>query len=347
MLLSKAKNLKMEEIRRYVPVSVSSDFDSLSPHIANAEADYLIPVIGQQTYDELQLFYDSASSGSADLPEEESGSGTSEEDEAADKKKTELLRLVQSCVTHIAFWIGYDLLNSYITDDGFKRTESEKIKSLFKYQEDNLKQYFRTNGFNRLDTVLQFLEDNAQTFTTFAVSAQYTVLKSAFIPNTAAFNRIVFIGGSRLTFLRMIPHMQLIEEVEIRPLLGSVALAQLREEMLKESPRPAITGIVPIIQKAVAYLASGMLMQESGADLTDNGLYFSSQSSITGNNSEKKPSDALRIATLSERNRHIGNAFLDQVRSYLVTHAADWNDVAPSTGKILSRNNTGKKTFWA
>jgi hypothetical protein len=51
MLFSKIKNQKMEEIREFVPVSSSSDFDSVAPHIANAERDYLIPIIGTALFE--------------------------------------------------------------------------------------------------------------------------------------------------------------------------------------------------------------------------------------------------------------------------------------------------------
>jgi hypothetical protein len=338
MLLSKEKNPKMEEIRKFIPVSTASDFDTIAPHINNAERDYLIPVIGQETYSDLLRWYAGEFYGSG------SSSGTPDPDKT---QWDELLLLVQASVAHIAFWIGFDLINSYITDDGFKRVESEKVKSLFKYQEDALKKYFRTNGFNGLDTVLQYLENNIEAFPKFAVSDQYTVLKSSFIPNTAVFNKIVFISNSRLTFLRMIPHMQLIEETDIRLVMGEVALAELKDEMVKDNPNTTKTAVVPLVQKAIAFLASAMLMEESGADLLDNGLYFTANIAISNNDTEKKPASTDRIASLVRRNRNFGNAYLDQIRSYLVAHAADWSDVAISTGKVLRRDNTDKKTFWA
>jgi hypothetical protein len=88
-------------------------------------------------------------------------------------------------------------------------------------------------------------------------------------------------------------------------------------------------------------------MEESGADLLDNGLYFTSTIASNGNDIEKKPAAADRIAILVMRNLSFGNAYLDQLRSYLTANAADWSDVISSTGKILRRDNAGKKTFFA
>ena len=48
----------MEEIRVYLPVSQAASFESVAPHIHNAERDYLIPVIGMAMYLELKGLYE-------------------------------------------------------------------------------------------------------------------------------------------------------------------------------------------------------------------------------------------------------------------------------------------------
>ena len=332
MLFSKEKNPKMEEIREFVPVSSSSDFDSVAPHIANAERDYLIPVIGTTMFESLMVFYKTE---------------LSEELTEVEQRTGELFRLVQSAVIHIAYWIGFDLLNSHISDGGFKRTESTSVKGLFKYQEENLKIYFRTNGFNGLDTVLQYLETNSSDFSEFSESPSFSQLKSAFIPTTDIFNELIFINKSRLTFLRMKSHMRLIEDTEISTILGHTAFAFVKSEMVKANPEAKVTVLLSYIRKPVAYLASALLMEESGADLTDNGLFFTSTASGFNNDTERKPSTPDRIAILVNRNRNIGNAYLDQLRSYLAANSSDWTEVTPSSGKLFRRDNTDKKTFWA
>jgi hypothetical protein len=97
----------------------------------------------------------------------------------------------------------------------------------------------------------------------------------------------------------------------------------------------------------MAYLSSALLMEESGADLTDNGLYFASTVALGNSDVQVKPTPADRIAILVMRNRNIGNTFLDSLRSYLTIHAADFPGSTASSGRILRRNNTTKKTFWA
>ena len=141
--------------------------------------------------------------------------------------------------------------------------------------------------------------------------------------------------------------MQLVEDTEISTILEPTAFSFVKSEMAKNDPETKVKAILLYIQKPIAYLASAMLMEESGADLTDNGLFFTSIVAGYNNDTERKPADADRIAILVKRNRNTGNAYLDQLRSYLVTNTSDWSDVTPSPGKIFRRDNANKKTFWA
>jgi len=172
-------------------------------------------------------------------------------------------------------------------------------------------------------------------------------MKTSFIPTTYVFNDIYFINNSRLTFLRMKQHIQLLEETEILPILGPDTYAYLKAELSKSAPDSKVYRILPYIRKALVLLASAMLMEESGADLTDNGLYFTAVSAVHVNDTEHKPSSPEQISFLADRNRNLGNSYLDLLRSYLSANPSDWPDTPISTGKLFRRSNTDKKTFWA
>ena len=322
----------MEEIRKYISVSASSEFEIIAPHIQNAERDYLVPLIGNELYQKLLSF---CNEEVHDLTDE------------SVQKTNQLLSFVRSAVIHIAYWIGFDVINALITDSGFKRTESPNVKSLFKYQENNLKDYLRTSGFNGLHTVLQFLELNLADFKEFEDSPAFSLMRTSFVPTTYIFNEICFINNSRLTFLRMKPHLQILEETEILPILGAETYSYLKEELAKPEPDSKVYRILPYIRKPLVFLASAMLMEESGADLTDNGLYFKAVFAVHVNDTEIKPSSPERISVLLARNRKLGTSYLALLRTYLYAHPSDWPDAPTFAGNALQRNNTDKKTFWA
>ena len=333
MLLSKSKNDKMEEIRKYITLSQSANFDSIVPHIKNAESDYLIPLIGTDMYNYIHAIYQYT------INHEFDGS-------ACDEKTELLIEIIQSALVHLAFWIGYDVLNAHITDGGFKRIESDTVKGLYKYQEDNLKNYLKSCGFNQLDHLLGYLEANIEDFEDYKNSENYTQFKSMLVQTTDQFNETVFINKSRLTFLRVKAHMKIIEETEIKGLLGSAVYSYIKQEIIKDSPDQRVTDLLPMLRKPIIFLATALLMEESGADLTDKGLYFKSAKAVGVNSTEMTPSSDLRISVLVNRYRNYGKSYLDQLYSYLQDNNDTWPEVIISSGKLFRRNNTCKKTFW-
>lgn len=323
----------LPEIQEYLAVGAGTDINQLKPHILNAETAYIRPLLGSSLFDQLQEFYNEPNRGS--------GSG-----DISVEAYANLLAKVQKSLIHLAYWMGFQALNATISSLGFKRTESTTVKSLYHYQEDELKDYFKTAGFNGLDEVLEYIESNINDFDDFDMSPTWTVMKSAFIPDTKTFDKIIFINNSRLTFLRLKSYFGLIEDMEIHTILGTVIFEEIKAEMVMDSPAGKVLSILPYIQKPIAFLSTSMLMEESGADLTEKGLYFESLTANKDSIINKKPSDASSIAVLYARNRSLGNAYLDQLKSYLVAHISDWPSYSGQIGSVYNRDNAMKKTFW-
>lgn len=324
----------LAEIQGYIPVGNGTDFNRLKPSLENADTAFLRPLL-QGMFDELQEFYDAAT------PKPE------DPDQAVIwDDMTDLVSKSKKAEIHLAYWMGFQALNATISDSGFKRTESDKMKSLFKYQEDNLQGYFKEVGFNALDELLEYLEEHISSFAEWANTENYTLIKQAFIPNTVLFNKLININNSRLTFMRLVPHLNLVEDLDIKPIIGKTYLEYIKTEMVKAEPATKVTALLPYVRKPMAYLSSAYLMEESGADLTERGLYFEATRAIDNNSTERAPASDNRIDILVKRNRSIGQAYLDQLKSYLAANAEDWPDYAGGASTVIRRDNTDKKTFW-
>lgn len=313
-----------EEIREFLPVSTGIEFSRLKPHLQIVEQTYIRPLLGRELSSELdQLQADQTPSG----------------------EHTQLLSLIRSAEIHLVYWVGYDVLNSYISDGGFRRIETDKIKGLYKYQEDNLKEYFKTTGFNSLDNCLEFIEENIETLASFKQSETWKALKSSFIPDTRTFNSIYFINNSRLIFLRLLGFFNIIEDMHLKPILSD-HLGHIRSELLKDVPESKVIGIIPYIRKPLAFLAVSMLMGESGADLSDKGLYFEGKTSTFSNDATRQPADKERITELTRRTKALGESYLVQLKEYLIANATAWNNYSAPKSGLHNRDNTAKKTFW-
>ena len=325
------------EIQQYVAVGKDTEFNRIKPHLVSAESSYIKPILGAALLETLQ---------SINLSVQPAPEALSEQEAAIVKAQKELLKTVQKALVYLAYWSGFQVLNATISDSGFKRTESTTVKALYKYQEDDLRNHFKTNGFNALDEILETLETNISKFEDFKTTANWTVHKANFISDTKSLDAIVFIGSSRLTYLRLIPKFKLIEDLYIRPLLGTVLFERIKAEMIRENPDQDILKIIPYIQKPIAYLATAMLMEESGADLTDKGLYFESTTAISHSDRNTSPSDADRISILTKRNRSFADNYLEMMKSFLIASSSIFPEFAGKSGNFLRRDNSDKKTFW-
>ena len=321
----------VNEIKDFLPIGAGNDFNRLKPHIGAAENKYIKPLLGTAMYDELQEFFE------ADYPAEPT------EAQVATKN---LLEKVQLALINLAYFFGFDLLNASVSDAGFQRIESDMKKGLYKYQEDNVKQYFSDTGFNALDDVLVYIEENIAYFSDFKSETNWTVLKQAFLPTVKVIEAIPYnIHGSRLIFLALQPQISFIEDTTIKTTLGETIYETVKTEMAKDSPDETTIALLPYIRKPLIYFASAMLMEETGATLENRGLFFEKTEPIFRGSIKKEPSSLERTANMVARNRGIGNIYLEQLKSYL---SENWKtDYSGQTGSVFSRDNTGKKTFFA
>ncbi len=338
---------RIEDVREVINTSKATSFDKLFNHIFNAEQKYIFPLIGNAMYEKLAEFYNNPDSDLLTRSDLNSDFNSDFYIQVVEKSKAyaRLLYLTQQAIAHLAFYEGFDLLNTFVSDSGFKRQEGETTKSLYKYQEDNIRDYFRETGFNLLDRLLAFLEANITHFGEYQVLL--TANKSRIIPDTKTFHHVINIRESRIVFLRMIQHMKTVEELELTPVLGSDNMTTVYDG-LKADPIPEkVIKILPYLRNVVAWYTTIMLMEESGAEYTDRGLYFEGIKGGISMNDMKLPTPDSRIAILVQRNKTVAESYMNILKRYLADNASDWNDFSNPRSRMPKRDNAGKKTFWA
>ena len=319
----------INEIKTILPIGVGNDFNRLKPHIENAENRYIKPLLGFDIYNQLSVLYISQES---------------QEPDETEILHRELLGKVQFATIHLAFYIGFDFLNVSVTDAGFQRIETERTKGLFKYQEDAIKTFFAETGFNALDDILTFLDLNIEFFEQFMNSENFNKLITSFLPNVRTIEEIPFnIHRSNLIFLALKPSVAYIEDTAIRPVLGETIYATVKSEMANEVVAAKVRVLLDYIRKPLIYLASAMLMEETGATLGDKGLYFAKNEDQQRAKFVKEPATAERITVLVNRNRLIGNNYIEMLKAHLLKN---WPEYSGQTGSAFKRDNNGKKTFF-
>lgn len=331
MFFSTLEETFLAEVQEILPASTATSRLKLWPFVEQAERKYILPLLGADLYADLQKFYN-------DHDNWLSGSGDDE------TKSTALLKLIQIAEINLAFYIGFDLLNVITSDAGFQRPgDQANFKGLFKYQEENLRKYFESTGYNGLDDMLKYIEENIEHFPEWEDTTNYTIRKTAIIKDAETFDGICFINKSRLTFLRLQRFMNEIIDFEIKPLLGA-EWATLMGELAKEDPAAKYSELLPSLQKPLAYLSCAILIEKTG-NLTDRGLFFEGKNSMFPDDSFKRPAEGESGIVLASSYRSTGQKYLETLRQYLVVNG--FTDLGSENGNVYDRDNTDKKVFLA
>lgn len=328
MFFSSDEETFLAEVKTFIPASAATSKERLWPFVDDAERKYILPLLGRELYDDLQTLKNNS----------DDWSGTDEDRTKSD----ELLRLIKLSEINLAYYIGFDLLNARISDLGFQRAETESFKGLYKYQESNIRNYFKETGFNGLDDILQYLEDYIEYFPEWEDAAAYTLRKSAIIKDSKTFNTICSINGSRLIFLALQPYIQQVMDIDIKTCLGETIYAALNAELAKDDPTAAYTALAVQIRKPLAFLSVALLVKNTGK-LTDKGLFFEAQSANSPDNISLTPGN--EASGNYAYYRSTGEQYLEGLRKYLLENFAD--DYNAITGSVYSRDNDDCKTFFA
>ncbi len=335
MFFSTDETIFLEQVQGVLPASVATDREKLWPFIEAAERKYILPLLERELYDDLQKFYNDRSSW-------QSGSiGESGEDTV---KTTELLRLVRIAELNLAYYLGFDVLNVKLSDAGFQRVGDQgNFRGLYKYQEENLRKYFESTGYNGLDDMLKYIEDYIEYFPEWEDSNNYTARKVAIIKDAETFDAICAIGKSRLTFLRLQRYMNEVIDFEIKPLMGE-EFTNLMAELAKEDSLDNYRLLVPEVAKPLAYLSAARLIESSGS-LTDRGLLFEGKNSLYPDDTTKKYAEGESAGAAAAAYRNIGNRYMEALRNYLIDNL--FTEHGSEEGNVYDRDNTDKKTFVA
>jgi hypothetical protein len=281
MIFSKEKWNKSEELKQHVQVSRALSFESMASSLRNAYDLFIVPLLGE----EMRIVVEGIYSISSTPPPSEPVGEEPEEEQDVVSLQEELLRLLQMANANLAFWYDFDEFNVRTTDAGFQRQETDDFKSLFQYQERNLRESFRTKGFNGLDRALAYMEAHIDVFPAFKESSAYSFRKTAIVPSADVASKFYHIEGSRLVFLRLLPHLDFIQQTDVRSTLGNALydhfLSRLSEEDVSEDEQKDLDYLRELIGRAMVLGAVHRLLLDGGR-LTDRGLYFSGQDKITG-----------------------------------------------------------------
>lgn len=323
MIFSKEKWSNADEMMPFISVSRSLEFQTVEAPLRNAFEKFLRPLLGDPMTADLITFYQSTSPSPV---------------------QSRLLFLAQTANAKMAFWDSYDEMQMLIGGSGTLRQESEGAKTPYKYQEQALKRSWKEKGFNAIDALLKYLEEQKAMFTSFVTSPYYTENKNAIVRNTSEIDQYYFINGSRLIYLRLKQHMQNISIGMIKARIGATVYDAFIAGIASDTPEEKYVKLREALIPVVVFYALARLVKETGS-ITEKGLFFDSLSGSTGDNeTSHQPVSDERIMMQANMLEADGIAYWKIAERLLTTEF----EYTSNTGTLIPRrSNTDKKSFWA
>lgn len=205
---------RVEELRKYFPVSVNTQPLEYAPSIRVSQQKYLLPVLGAAFLAELTALA---------------------KKQQFNAEEEELMDYVRAPLANFAVLHFSAIHNVKVTDKGLRQTHSETEKPAFEHSVRELRATLTETGHHTLEELLVYLEKNRKKplLTTWNTEV-FSQFNKLIIPNSKVFNEYYSIKGSSSIYFVLAPVLRRLEDLKVLPILGEELLAQIKARVKNE-----------------------------------------------------------------------------------------------------------------
>ncbi len=296
----------IEELQAIVAINVCSTFDPIVSKIEDAEQDYIIPAIGQEFYDELDLVYN---------------------DDMATPTEEQLAAIakIQKALGYLAHYLYMPELKVQISNTGIHRIQNEGMKNAFQNDERELAESWLMQGLKKLEQALLYFELHKEDYETWAESDAYTEFKELFIISARMFDTSRSIGESRLTYMKLRAVMRRVEREFIYPIVLPDLFAELKTQITENTLSGQNEELLnSFIRPAVAHLSIYEGIAELGVEIGPNGIVLNYFKAGFDNSKEIVPVDDARLNNLRAVAYKQGMKYVEMLKKELLDNSANY-----------------------
>ena len=201
MLFSENPDQLIDELKDYIQIASSYDCSRIQNLLLATENTYIIALLGTKLFNRI-------AKDQTTFPDE--------------------IGMCRKAVANITVYENFTLLNTLLLSGGFARVAGENTDSLYRYQEEDLKQIFRRNGFDQLDLIISHFLDKIDSFPEFKESEYYKAGRGELIPDRFVFSQYYKPIG-HIVFRYLQAFIRRAEDLDISDI---VDLSELRQAVL-------------------------------------------------------------------------------------------------------------------
>jgi hypothetical protein len=281
-------------------VNYSVELASLEPTMLVAARQHIVPWLTQPVWDAIVALAD---------------------EETPDAAETALLDHARRVLSMLTMYEYIRIGGVQFSEAGIMRPETENMKSAYKYQETQYREYMQEHGFNALETLLQHLDDNADDWITWRDDGGRTRYRATLLHRHSDLTDITGRMVSRFTFHILRPLIADIELFALQPILGEEQLSALREAFLDDDLDADETALLGICRKVLAHFAVAEGVARMYVQVKGDRLVQADAAEQQSHHRETIAGTAA-VGLLIQINSDWANRHLSYLRKYLDDNAA-------------------------
>lgn len=289
----------IEEFRQYIPVNKSFSLERITKYIEQAELEYIKPILGKALYNQLNTDYAASSTSAAHVA---------------------LVEKVQLVISSFA-WHRYTPYGQVqFSDAGIRTVQGDDFRSASKWQIEKIEEGSLTDGYTFLEQLIEYLEEHVESYPTWDYANAHQYL----ISSAKVFNEEVFINGSRLIFLKMLPQMKRIE----RQVRAKISKGQFQAIKAKVAAKTAVwtdleEELLEYLQNAVANLTYAASIRSLPLDIEGNRLTIFDNQFLSDYDPKVQP-DVDLLGYLERQHKEQGEESLQAAIYLMEMHINDF-----------------------
>lgn len=272
--------------------------------LAETEASLIAPLLGEPLYTWLQAAYDAPGF-----------------DATANTVAAGLLRAVQAPLARLAASSGITTHQVSIDGTGVHIVSTDKIKTAFQWQSRELQALHRRRGYAGLDALVHWLEehrDSTPELQAWAASPAGRRHRRELFTSAGDFQEYENIGASWLVFEALRPVRRRLEAFELRTVLGTAFLQELRDQVETRTLTSENENLLRAwVYPALASLTIANAVPALALRLTPDGIDLAIQRPDDANSKEADAGLSELLYQKAQVARAVGERYLRQLSEHL------------------------------
>jgi hypothetical protein len=318
-----------QDFAEFVPIGkeMDSGFTKLPAQIHTAQMTFLVKEIGSAFLTELLTAYLDGTPSVA---------------------QAQAILRIQAPLANYTTYLFLPKHKLQIDSQGVRVNENQEQKDAKPFDMNQALEAYLRDAYTGIEQVLEYLEANKASYSTWASSKEYTAFSKATIRTCTELEQATGIPVTRRLFRFIKPHISRCENQLLNSILGKPLLEEILTQIQAGTVSEANQALLDIARPAVAFTALADTLSLVEVEMSDLGITVlsSAVNSLVARGKSAAPDS--KIQNMASTCQKLGPEQLANLHKFIIDNAADYPlFTAPESYAGGARNTDGSGIFSA